>query len=79
MSLHRMPFISSVKLARIDDSYIIPTAIYYDRDKPHIGREEGNSARRPSYWSKTLNPNSEPSILMAQHPEEWITLLAKGP
>jgi hypothetical protein len=34
-----MPFISSVKLARIDDSYVIPTAIYYDGKKAYIGRE----------------------------------------
>lgn len=34
-----MPYISSVKLARIDESFVIPTAIYYDGRTPRVGRD----------------------------------------
>jgi hypothetical protein len=39
MSLKKMPFISSVKLASVDDSFIVPTTLYYDDRKPLAGRE----------------------------------------
>jgi hypothetical protein len=42
-----MPFISSVKLARIDDSYIIPTALYYQGKEPHVGRDARENCPSP--------------------------------
>jgi hypothetical protein len=47
MSLKKTPYISSVKLARIDDSYIIPTAIFYESKKPLIGREARERCSSP--------------------------------
>jgi len=38
MALKKMPFISSVQLARVDESTIIPTIMYYKERKPLVGR-----------------------------------------
>src|SRR4051812_20827969 len=42
-----MPFISSVQLARIDDSYVIPTTLYYDGRKPLVGRDAQELCKAP--------------------------------
>lgn len=39
MSLKKMPFISAVRLARVDEDFIVPTALYYQDRKPFVGRE----------------------------------------
>ena len=39
MSIKKMPWIRRVSLARIDDSLVIPTVLYYENKKPLIGRE----------------------------------------
>jgi hypothetical protein len=39
MSVRKLPFIQSVKLATIDESDVIPTTLYYDQGRPIIGRE----------------------------------------
>jgi hypothetical protein len=39
MSLRKLPFIQSVKLATIDESDVIPTTLYYEQGRPFIGRD----------------------------------------
>lgn len=38
-ALKKLPYISSVKLARIDESYVIPTALYYEGSNARVGRD----------------------------------------
>ena len=49
MSLKKIPFISSVKLARVDESYIIPTTLYYEGRKPYAGKEANDRCPSPEY------------------------------
>jgi len=49
MSLKKIPFISSVKLAQIDDSHIIPTTLYYEGKKPFAGREAKERCPSPEF------------------------------
>lgn len=39
MPVQRLPFIQSVKLANIDESEVIPTALFYDNGRALVGRE----------------------------------------
>ena len=47
MSSPKMPFISSVRLAAIDDSYVVPTCLYYDGSRPLAGREAREKCASP--------------------------------
>ncbi|MHB2264796.1 Hsp70 family protein [Aliihoeflea sp. PC F10.4] len=49
MSLKKIPFISSVKLARVDESHIIPTALYYEGKKAFAGKEAKDRCPGPEY------------------------------
>ena len=61
----KLPFISSVQLARIDDSYIIPTSVYYENRKPLVGRDAVERCPSPEMLIEefkidlgTFDPNS---------------------
>lgn len=45
--MKKVPFISAVKLARADDSHIVPTTLYYDGKKAYAGREARERSPRP--------------------------------
>lgn len=50
MSLKKLPFISSVQLARIDESYVIPTALFYEGKKAHVGRDARERCTSPELF-----------------------------
>jgi hypothetical protein len=47
MSVRKLPFIQSVKLATIDESEVIPTTLYYDQGRVFIGREAREKCSSP--------------------------------
>lgn len=47
MSVRKLPFIQSVKLATIDESEVIPTALYYEQGRVFIGREARDRCSSP--------------------------------
>jgi molecular chaperone DnaK (HSP70) len=47
MTVRKLPFIQSVRLASIDESEVIPTTLYYEQGKPFIGREAREKCLSP--------------------------------
>jgi hypothetical protein len=47
MSVRKLPFIQSVKLAAIDESEVIPTTLFYDQGRVFIGREAREKCSSP--------------------------------
>lgn len=47
MSVKKLPFIQSVRLATIDESEVIPTTLYYDQGRALIGRDARDKCLSP--------------------------------
>lgn len=47
MPIRKLPFIQAVKLAAIDESEVIPTALFYDEGKPIVGRDARERCTAP--------------------------------
>jgi hypothetical protein len=47
MSVKKLPFIQSVKLATIDESEVVPTTLYYEQGRVYIGREAREKCSSP--------------------------------
>jgi len=49
MAVTKLPFISAVRLAPIDESFVVPTCLYYNGCKPTAGREAREQCRSPEF------------------------------
>jgi len=84
MSLRKMPFISSVKMAKIDGSYVIPTSLYYEGTKPRIGTEARDKCPSPDLLVEdfkielgTVDPDEAPRRTQSNSPRRTTLGLAK--
>ena len=69
MSLKKLPFISSVHLARIDDSQVIPTALFYEGKRPHVGRDARERCTSPEFLVEDFKielGNNDPDRLVSR-------------
>ncbi|WP_287301861.1 hypothetical protein [Mesorhizobium sp.] len=69
MSLKKLPFISSVQLARIDDSQVIPTALFYEGKKAHVGRDARDKCTSPELLIEDFKielGNNDPDRLVSR-------------
>ncbi|MBZ9797764.1 Hsp70 family protein [Mesorhizobium sp. ES1-4] len=69
MSLKKLPFVSSVQLARIDESHVIPTALFYEGKKPHVGRDARERCTSPELLIEDFKielGNNDPDRLVSR-------------
>lgn len=68
MSTKKLPFISSVSLVQIDGRNVVPTAIYYDKERrAHIGQEARELCESPEHLLEDFK------IELGQHDPDAVT------
>jgi hypothetical protein len=87
MSVRKLPFIQSVRLAAIDESDAIPTTLYYDQGRPTIGREAREKCTSPELLIEDFkielgridpdNPSRRSSSTVERSPRKTVWGLAK--